>query len=122
MAKGMASEYDALQQNSTWTLVPLTPHMNVVGCKWVFRIKRHSNGDIQHYKARLVAKGFHQNPGIDLFKTFSLDVKASTIRIVLSIAVSQGWSLCQLDLNNAFLNGTLTEDVYMAQPPGFVDF
>lgn len=68
-----------------------------------------------------MAKGFHQSLGVDFFETFSPVVKASTIRVVLGIAVSRGWKLRQLDFNNAFLNGALTENVYMNQPPGYVD-
>lgn len=117
----MDTEFGALQRSHTWTLVPPTPTMNIVGCKWVFRLKRHSDGTIDRYKARLVAKGFHQHPGVDFFETFNPVVKASTVRVVLSIGVARGWKLRQLDFNNAFLNGELTEDIYMAQPPGYVD-
>ncbi|RVW71213.1 Retrovirus-related Pol polyprotein from transposon RE2 [Vitis vinifera] len=76
---------------------------------------------LHRYKARLVAKGFHQHPGIDYSETFSLVIKPTTVRLVLNLAVSQGWSLRQLDVNNAFLQGTLTEDVFMSQPPSFID-
>ena len=69
----------------------------------------------------MVAKGFHQHLGIDFFETFSHVVKASTIRVVLSIVVSKGWQLCQLDFNNAFLIGRLEESVYMTQPPGYIN-
>ncbi|KAI5351986.1 hypothetical protein L3X38_004877 [Prunus dulcis] len=98
-----------------------TDGTNLVGCKWVFRIKRHSDGSIERYKARLVTKGFHQRPGIDYAETFNPIVKPATIRTVLSLAVSRGWSLRQLDVKNAFLHGFLQEDVYMAQPPDFID-
>ncbi|KAA0054331.1 hypothetical protein IC582_028809 [Cucumis melo] len=76
---------------------------------------------IHRYKAHLVAKGFHQNPRVDFFEAFSHVIKASTIRLVLSVAISKGWSLWQLDFNNAFLNGKLDEMVFMTQPPGYVN-
>ncbi|KAJ9552201.1 hypothetical protein OSB04_016246 [Centaurea solstitialis] len=117
----MQAEFDALQRNNTWTLVPSTLASNLVGSKWVFRIKYNPDGTIDRFKARLVAKGFTQRPGIDYLETFSPVLKHATLRVVLSLAVSQGWVLRQLDINNAFLQGTLNEDVYMAQPPGFVD-
>uniref|UniRef100_A0A2N9FSQ2 Uncharacterized protein n=1 Tax=Fagus sylvatica TaxID=28930 RepID=A0A2N9FSQ2_FAGSY len=116
----MNTEFTALLNNGTWTLVPSKPHVNLVGCKWVFRIKRHADGSIERYKARLVAKGFHQQPGIDYSETFSPVIKPITIRTVLSLAVASHWDIRQLDVTNAFLHGVLSEDVYMTQPPGFV--
>jgi histone deacetylase 1/2 len=117
----MYEEFQALQNNKTWSLVPFNPRFNVVGNKWVFKTKFNSDGSFQRYKARLVAKGFHQRPGIDFKETFSPVVKPSTIRVVLSIDVSKNWCVKQMDINNAFLNGKLIEDVYMSQPEGFVD-
>ncbi|WVZ23444.1 hypothetical protein V8G54_001988 [Vigna mungo] len=112
----MQAEFDALHRNNTWELVSRSSTQNLVGCKWVFRIKRHLDCSIDRYKARLVAKGFHQRPGWDYTKTFSPVVKPVTIRIVLTLAVRQGWSIRQLDVNNAFLQGTLEEEVFMLQP------
>lgn len=117
----MSAEFNALVHNGTWELVPSTAAQNIVGCKWIFRIKRLPDGSVDTYKARLVAKGFHQRPDVDYHDTFSHVIKPATVRLMLSSVVSHGWSLRQLDVNNAFLQGTLSEDVFMVQPPGFID-
>lgn len=117
----MDEEYDALQRQKTWTLVPKSMATNVVSCKWIFRIKYDSDGKPIRNKARLVARGFTQRPGLDYDQTFSPVAKHPTIRILLSIAVTNDWPLRQVDINNAFLHGHLTETVFMEQPAGYVD-
>uniref|UniRef100_A0A2N9H8A2 Integrase catalytic domain-containing protein n=1 Tax=Fagus sylvatica TaxID=28930 RepID=A0A2N9H8A2_FAGSY len=117
----MQEEFAALQQQGTWSLVLPLPHQNVVGYKWVYKLKHNSDGAIARYKARLVAKGFHQQQGVDYAETFSPVVKPPTVRLILSLAVSHNWPLQQLDVKNAFLHGTLKEEVYMAQPQGYID-
>ena len=117
----MSDEFDAQQRNHTWDLVPPNPMQHFVGCRWVFKLKYIPTGFIDKYKARLVAKAFNQQYGVDYAETFSPVIKSTTIRVVLDVAVNKNWPLKQLDVNNAFLQGTLTEEVYMAQPPGFVD-
>lgn len=119
--KAMEEEFNALMKAKTWKLVPSSPSYNIVGNKWVFRVKRNAYGSFQRLKARLVAKGFHQAPGIDFCETFSPVIKASTLRIILTLAVSKGWTIRQIDINNAFLNGELEEVVYMNQSEGFID-
>ncbi|GJW51190.1 putative RNA-directed DNA polymerase [Tanacetum coccineum] len=119
--QAMKKEYDALMKNGMWSLVPRASNTNVVDGKWVYRLKRDKNGAITRYKARFVAKGFRQQPGIDFHETFSPVVKSTTIRAVLSLAVTNDWPLRQLDIQNAFLHGNLKEQVYMKQPPGFID-
>ena len=115
----MKEEHDALIRNNTWTLVAPPAHKQPIGCKWVFRVKENPDGTIHKYKARLVAKGFHQQAGSDFTETFSPVVKPVTVRTVLTIAVSNKWPIQQIDVNNAFLNGILEEEVYMQQPQGF---
>ncbi|XP_073363658.1 uncharacterized protein [Aegilops tauschii subsp. strangulata] len=117
----MEQEIHALQRNNTWRLVPPPSGVNIIDSKWVFKVKKHADGSIERYKARLVAKGFKQRYGIDYEDTFSPVIKPTTIRVLLSLAVTRGWSLRQLDVQNAFLHGVLEEEVYMRQPPGFVD-
>jgi hypothetical protein len=117
----MDAEFDALMNNKTWHLVQPPKGRNVIDYKWVYKIKCKANGSLDRYKARLVAKGFKQRYGIDYEDTFSLVIMSATIRIVLSIAVSRGWSLHQLDVQNAFLHGFLEEKVYMKQPPRYKD-
>ena len=117
--RAMDEEYLALIKNQTWHLVPPERGRNVIDYKWVYKVKRKADGSIDRYKARLVAKGFKQRYGIDYDDTFSPVVKATTIMIILSVAISKGWCLRQLDVKNTFLHGVLEEDVYMKQPPGY---
>ncbi|GKC03889.1 ribonuclease H-like domain-containing protein [Tanacetum coccineum] len=117
----MYDEYNALVKNGTWLLVPRPAGVNMVRSMWLFKHKFHADGTLSRYKARLVANGSSQQLGVDFDETFSPVVKPATIRTVLSLAVSRKWPIHQLDVKNAFLNGDLSETVYMHQPPGFVD-
>jgi hypothetical protein len=101
----MQMEYDALISNGTWPLCPRPQHHNVIRNKWVFKIKRGVDSTIERFKARLVAKGFDQQSGIDYTEIFSPIIKASTIRVVLTLAVHFDWTIRQLDVFNAFLQG-----------------
>jgi hypothetical protein len=117
----MQDEYNALVVNKMWNLIPRPSTTNLIFDKWVFKHKFNSDGTLSCYKARWVARGYSQQPDIDYDEMFSLVVKLAMIQTVLSIAVSHSWPIHQLDVKNAFLNGSLDETVYCAQPSGFVD-
>ena len=103
------------------SLVLPYPHMNILPNKWVFKIERKVDRSIEIYKAQLVANGFHQQEGIDYSETFSPVVKHSTIYTSIALVVHHDWLIRQLDVQNAFLYGFLSEDVYMRQLTGFGD-
>lgn len=114
-------EYDALAHNDTWELVDLPPDRKPIGCKWVFKTKYTSSGAIDKFKARLVAKGYAQKYGIDYDETYAPVVHRSSLRVLLSDAVERGMIIHQMDVQTAFLNGILSEEIFMTQPDGFIE-
>ena len=115
------SEMHSLRHNETWDLVPLPHGRKAIGNRWVFRVKETKDGRIERFKARLVAKGFLQKHGIDYDETFAPVAKFTSIRVLLSLAAKYSLKIHQMDVKTAFLNGHLEEDIYMAQPDGYVD-
>jgi hypothetical protein len=116
----MQEEYDSLMTNNTWTLVPLPVGRKPVSCKWVFKIKQGTNGEVEHYKARLVARGFTQTYGVDYNETFAPIAKFTSICCILALAALEDMEIHQMDMKTAFLNGKHEEEIYMEQPQGFV--
>ena len=120
--EAMEEEMRRLKANDTWEVINKPKAANVVGSKWVYRIKKNAAGQIDKYRARLVAQGFSQVPGVDYFDTFAPVAKTTSIRVVLTLAAHYGWPVHQMDVKSAYLNGVLDEKevIYLRQPPGFV--
>jgi len=117
----MQSEIESMGDNQVWNLVDPTNGVKTIECKWIYKKKKDMDGNVHIYKARLVAKGFRQVQGVDYDETFSPVVMLKSIRIILAIAAYFDYEIWQMDVKTAFLNGNLTEDMYMMQPEGFVD-
>ncbi|XP_074306310.1 uncharacterized protein LOC141641553 [Silene latifolia] len=117
--QAMQDEISALENNGTWELTELPADKKALGCRWVYKIKYKSDGQIERYKARLVIFGNHQIEGIDFGETFAPVVKMVTILFFLAVAAINRWELHQMDVHNAFLHGDLSKEVYMRLPPGF---
>ena len=117
----MQEELNQFERNKVWKLVPKPKNRTVVGTRWVFRNKMDENGVVTRNKARLVAKGDSQSEGIDFNETFAPVARLEAIRIFLAYAAHANFKVYQMDVKSAFLNGTLEEEVYVSQPPGFED-
>lgn len=116
----MADEYNSLIKLHTWDLVD-KPNKKVIPCKWVYKIKKDAYGNITKYKARLVVKGFNQVKGVDYDETFAPVIRHSSLRTLFALSAELGLRMKHLDVDTAFLNGDLEEEVFMEQPLGFVE-
>jgi hypothetical protein len=118
--EALQEELNNFKRNEVWSLVP-RPKQNVVGTKWVFRNKQDEHGVVTRNKARLVAKGYAQVAGLGFEETFGPVARLESIRILLAYVAHHSFRLFQMDVKSAFLNGTIKEEVYVEQPPGFED-
>ena len=120
-SNAMDAEVKSLHKNNTWTLVEPPKETNIVGSKWVFKTKRNASGEIERYKARLVAQGYSQEQGTDYDEVYAPVARFTSIRSVLAISNALDLTVHQMDVQTAYLNGVLEEDIYMRQPEGFKD-
>ena len=112
-------EFQSLSQMKTWKLVDKPEGANVVGSRWVFKVKRKSDNSIDRFKARLVAQGYSQKEGVDFDEVFAPVARMTTIRSIISLVASLDLEAHQMDFKTAFLNGDLDHKIYMKQPPGY---
>lgn len=117
--KAMQEELDSIERNHTWEMTDLPVGRASIGSKWVFKVKLDQLGQPAVYKARLVAQGFTQKFGVDYDEVFAPVARSETFRTLLTVAGSRKMKVRQFDFKTAFLNGTLEEEIYLRQPPGF---
>jgi hypothetical protein len=108
--KVMEEELAMLGDARMWELIDLPFGINIVGCKWVFKVKKDAAGNVIHYKAHLVAQGFSQVPGMDYFDTYAPVAQLASIWAVLTITAFRDMEIHQIDIKGAYLNGKLTDD------------
>ncbi|GKA56040.1 putative ribonuclease H-like domain-containing protein [Tanacetum coccineum] len=119
--EAMQEELLQFQLQKVWTLVNLPNGKRAIGTKWVFRNKKDERGIVIRNKARLVAQGYTQEEGIDYDEVFAPVARIEAIRLFLAYASFMGFIVYQMDVKSAFLYGTIEEEVYVCQPPGFED-
>jgi hypothetical protein len=117
--QAMDEEMASLHGKRTRDLQPLPPGRKAVACGWVFALKRDAKGTVQRYKARLVAKGFSQKPGIYYGEIWAPVSQYKALCILIAVVAMDDLHLHQLDVKTALLNGTVEEELYMQQPPGY---
>lgn len=115
----MKQEYETIIKNGTWKLVDLPPDANLIGTRWLYRVKKTENGSLK-YKARLVAQGCSQKPGVDYDEIFSPVAKFATLRILFALATLLDLQTGHIDFDSAYLQGELDKEVYVRQPQGFI--
>jgi hypothetical protein len=117
--KAMNEELDQIEKNNTWEMVQRPKGKNVIGSKWIFKNKLNEQGQVIRNKAILVCKGYAQIEGLDFDETFAPVARLEAIRMFLAYAFHKRFKFYQMDVKLAFLNGDLSEEVYMEQPKGF---
>jgi hypothetical protein len=115
----MDKEMQSILKNETWELVKLSTGKKPIGLKWVYKLKRNSDGEVVKHKARLVGKGYVQKQDIDFEEVFAPVARLDTVRLLMAYAANNGWKIHRLDVKSAFLHGDFEEEVYVSQPEGY---
>jgi hypothetical protein len=117
----MVEELHSIEENGNW--VPVDPPSNhrPIGLKWVYKAKSGEHERVGKHKARLMVKGYVQKKGINFEEVFTPVDCMESMRLILAVVAHEGWRVHHMDVKFAFLNGELEEDVYVWQPPGFID-
>ena len=118
--RAIEEEIHPIEKNNTWELNTLPPGQKAIGIKWLFKIKRAVDGEINRYKARLVAKCYKQQYGLDYQEVSAPVTRLDTVRMLIFLAAHHSWRIYKLDVNSAFLIGILDEKVYVEQLEGFI--
>ncbi|GJX40721.1 retrovirus-related pol polyprotein from transposon TNT 1-94 [Tanacetum coccineum] len=118
----MQEELNQFVTNDVWSPVPPPENQTAIGTKWVFKNKLDETGIVSRNKARLVAQGYNQQEGINFDETYAPAARLESIRILLSYACAHDFKIFKMDVKSAFLNGFINDEVYVSQPPGFVNF
>jgi Reverse transcriptase (RNA-dependent DNA polymerase) len=119
LIKAMDEEITSMYDNIVRDIVPLPEGVKHIGCKWIFKTKKDSEGNVKRYKARLVVKGFTQKEDIDFTKTFSPVSMKNSFIIIMTLVAHFDLELDQIDVKIAFLNGGIDECIYISQPPNY---
>jgi hypothetical protein len=117
--KAMNDELDQIEKNNTWEMVHRPEGKNIIGSKWIFKNKLNEQGQVVRNKATLVCKRYAQIEGLDFYETFVPVARLEAIRIFLAYACHKRFKVYQMDVKSDFLNGDLSEEVYMEQPKCF---
>ncbi|GKC05204.1 retrovirus-related pol polyprotein from transposon TNT 1-94, partial [Tanacetum coccineum] len=119
--EAMQEELNEFERLEVWELVPRPDCVMVITLKWIYKVKLDELGGVLKNKARLVARGYRQEEGIDFEEFFALVARLEAIRIFIAFTTYMNMVVYQMDVNTAFLNDILCEEVYVSQPDGFVD-
>ncbi|EOY27180.1 Cysteine-rich RLK (RECEPTOR-like protein kinase) 8 [Theobroma cacao] len=118
--KAMEQEMQMIEKNGTWILVDKPVDQHIIGVKWIYKTKLNADGIVNKFKARLVVKGYSQIYGIDYCETFAPIARHDTIRLLSALAAREGWKILHLYVKSTFLNGYVSEDIYIQKPEGFI--